>query len=147
MIESVLFNKTVNVFVKSDGGLKETKFKSKRKRGDCVVRAITIGLKKPYEEVWESLCDLSKQTGWFPNNDETYGLYLNQNGWVKNKPQRTGRSLKSLENFNSEGITAIVSTRNHLVCVSDGKIYDTWDCKFYCANSYYTKDNNKEKKL
>jgi len=142
MIESALFNKTVNVFVKSDGGLKETKFKSKRKRGDCIVRAITIALNLPYEVVFKSLCDLAKETGFFPNDDETYGLYLKQNGWIKNKPQRVDGGLKTLERFNSEGITAIVNTRSHLVCVSNGKIYDTWDCKFYCANSYYTKDNN-----
>ena len=139
MEEPILMNKTLNVFVKEDGGLKETKFKSRRKRGDCVVRAITIALNLPYEVVFKSLCDLAKETGFFPNDDETYGLYLKQNGWIKNKPQRTGRSLKRLENFNSAGITAIVNTRNHLVCVSNGKIYDTWDCKFYCANSYYTK--------
>jgi len=142
MIESALFNKTVNVFVKSDGGLKETKFKSKRKRGDCIIRAITIALNLPYEVVFKSLCDLAKETGFFPNDDETYGLYLKQNGWIKNKPQRVDGGLKTLERFNSEGITAIVNTRSHLVCVSNGKIYDTWDCKFYCANSYYTKDNN-----
>ena len=142
MIESALFNKTVNVFVKSDGGLKETKFKSKRKRGDCIVRAITIALNLPYEVVFKSLCDLAKETGFFPNDDETYGLYLKRNGWIKNKPQRVDGGLKTLERFNSEGITAIVNTRSHLVCVSNGKIYDTWDCKFYCANSYYTKDNN-----
>ena len=140
-IQPAVINKTVNVFVKEDGGLKETEFKSKRKRGDCVVRAITIALGKQYEEVFNSLCDLSKQTGFFPNHDETYGLYLKQNGWIYNKPQRSGRGLKSLERFNSKGITAIVKVRNHLVCVSDGKIYDSWDCKFYAANSYWTKES------
>ena len=37
-----LVNKTVNVFVKNDGGLKETKFKSKKRRGDCVVKSWQI---------------------------------------------------------------------------------------------------------
>ena len=138
-IEPILINKTLNVFVKEDGGLKETKFKSRRKRGDCVVRAITIALNLPYEVVFKSLCDLAKETGFFPNDDDTYGPYLKQNGWIKNKPQRVNGHLKSLENFNSKGITAIVSARSHLVCVIDGKIYDTYDCKFYCAYSYYTK--------
>jgi len=146
-IEGLVINKTVNVFVKSDGGLKETKFKSKKKRGDCVVRALTIALKKPYKEIFNSLCDLAKETGFFPNDDETFDLYLKQNGWIKNKPQRINGHLKTLERFNSEGVTAIVKVRSHLVCVSDGKIYDTWDCKFYCANSYWTKDtNNTEEK-
>ena len=70
-INPFLINKTANVLVKSDGGLKETKFKSKKKRGDCVVR-------------------------------------------------------------------------NHLVCVSDGKIYDTWDSKYRCANSYFTKQRSQK---
>ena len=137
--EPFVVNKTVNVFVNDDGGLKETSFKSKRKRGDCVVRALSIGLKKPYTEIFNSLCDLAKETGFFPNDDDTYGPYLKQNGWIKNKPQRVNGHLKSLENFNSKGITAIVIVRGHLVCVSDGKIYDSWDCKFYCAHSYWPK--------
>ena len=137
-------NKTI--FVKHDGGLKETDFKSKKKRGDCVVRAITIALSLPYEMVFKGLCDLAKETGFFPNDDETFNLYLEQHGWIKNKPQRgRGGGLKSLENFNSKDITAIVKTRGHLVCISDGTIYDTYDCKFSCAYSYWTK--SEEKKL
>jgi hypothetical protein len=137
-------NHTVNVYVKSDGGLKETRFKSKKRRGDCVVRAITIALGKSYEEVFNDLCDLAKETGFFPNSEETFTLYLKKNGWIKNKPQRVGKYLKTLENFNSNDTTAIVNVRNHLVCVSDGKIYDTWDSKYRCANSYYTKKQEEE---
>ena len=139
-LEPFLTNETVNVFVKTDGGLKETTFPSKKKRGDCVVRAITIALGKPYEEVFNALCDLAKETGFFPNDDETYGLYLKNNGWIKNKPQYFDKTLKPLELFNSKGITAIVKTRGHLVCVSEGKIFDTYDCKFSCAYSYWTKE-------
>ena len=139
-LEPFLTNKTVNVFVKSDGGLEQTTFPSKKKRGDCVVRAISIGLNLPYEVVFKSLCDLAKETGFFPTHEETWGLYLKNNGWVKHKPQRSNGHLKRLEQFSSRGITAIVKTRLHLVCVSEGKIFDTYDCKFSCANSYWTKE-------
>ena len=140
MIEPVLFNKTVNVFVKADGGLEKTTFPSKKKRGDCVVRAIAIALGLPYEAIFKDLCNLAMETGFFPNDDETFGLYLKQHGWVKNKPQRnTYGRLKTLEHFDSKGITAIVKTRSHLVCVSEGKIFDTYDHKFSCANSYWIK--------
>ena len=142
-LEPFLTNETVNVFIKSDGGLEQTTFPSRKKRGDCVVRAITIALANPtyrYEEVFNSLCDLAKETGFFPTHEETWGLYLKNNGWIKNKPQRVNGHLKRLEEFNSRGITAIVKTRLHLVCVSEGKIFDTYDCKFSCANSYWTKE-------
>ena len=139
-LQPFLTNETVNVFVKSDGGLKETTFPSKKKRGDCVVRAITIALGKSYEEVFNGLCDLAKETGFFPSHEETWSLYLKNNGWIKNKPQNFDGNLKRLEKFNSRGITAIVKTRLHLVCVSEGKIFDTVDCKYSCANSYWTKE-------
>ena len=143
-LEPFLTNETVNVFVKADGGLKETTFPSKKQRGDCVVRAITIALNLPYEVVFKDLCNLAMETGFFPNDDETYSLYLKQHGWIKNKPQRVNGNLKRLEHFDSRGITAIVSVRNHLVCVSEGKIFDTYDCKFRCAYSYWVKSEAQE---
>ena len=137
-------NETVNVFVKADGGLEQTTFPSKKKRGDCVARAITIALNLPYEVVFKNLCDLAKETGFWPNDEETWGLYLKNNGWEKHKPQRISGNLKRLEQFNSRGITAIVKTRSHLVCVSEGKIFDTFDCKYSCAYSYWTKEEENE---
>ena len=146
-LEPFLTNETVNVFVKSNGGLKETTFPSKKQRGDCVVRAITIAFGDPiykYEEIFNGLCDLAKETGFWPNDEETWGLYLEQHGWIKNIPQRVSGNLKRLEEFNSRGITAIVKTRSHLVCVSEGKIFDTSDCKYSCAYSYWTKEEENE---
>ena len=133
-------NKTNNVWKKNDGGLKDSRFKSKKKRGDCVIRAIALATDIPYDKVFDGLCDTAKETGFLPNQDDTYELYLARLGWRKNKPQRSGTGLLPLGMFNSEGKTSIVKVRNHLVTVKDNTILDTWDSKFYSACSYYTKE-------
>ena len=142
-MEKMIFNQTKNIWKHNDGGLKESRFKSKRQRGDCVIRSIALATDQPYDQVFDALCDVAKETGFLPNQDETYETYLRRLGWKKHKPQRNfGGSLKRLENFNSEGKTCIVRVRRHLVTIKDNVILDSWDCKFYAACSYYTKELN-----
>jgi hypothetical protein len=138
--EPMLVNKTLNVWEKNDGGLKESRFKSKKKRGDCVIRAIALATDISYDKVFDDLCDVAKETGFLPNQEETFEPYLASLGWRKNKPQRMGRCLVPLEMFNSRGKTSIVRVRRHLVTVKDNLILDTYDTKFYSACSYYTKE-------
>jgi len=133
----------MNTWIKTDGGLRASRFKSKAKRADCVVRAISIATQKPYEEVFDELLDLSKQTGFFPNADQTWELYIKNLGWNKNKPQRNQRGdLIRLVKFNSLNKTSIVKTRIHLVTIKHNVIMDAFDNKYSIAYSYYTKSLN-----
>ena len=62
-----MINQTLNIWKKNDGGLEDSRFKSKRKRGDCVVRAIALATDIPYDQVFDGLCDTAKETGFLPS--------------------------------------------------------------------------------
>jgi len=128
-----------NKFVKTDGGLKKSRFKSKKKRGDCVVRSIAIALNKSYEEIFDELADISKETGFFHNAPETYERLLAKYNYYKNKPQRYPGSSTAVQllDFNSKGRTTLVHVYKHLTVIKDNAVNDLWDCRTYTAQCYY----------
>lgn len=135
----------MNKFVKSNP---REKFYSKKERtkknlitSDCVIRAIVHATGKDYKEVWNELLELSKQTLFLPNDNQTYEVYLKSIGWVKKKP------LRNLDNktFEVRSFPAnarkryIIQTSGHLTAIVNGKHLDTWDCGYQRANSYFEK--------
>ena len=66
-------------FIKNDGGREKDYPKcnlKKHQTGDCVIRAISIALEKPYKEVLVDLCELAIKLGYMPNSHEVYREYL-----------------------------------------------------------------------
>lgn len=128
-------------FNKSFGG-RENYFPTKLKKdrtNDCVIRAIAHATNLDYMQVFKDLCEIAVKVGHLPNNPNTYEKYLKKLGWTKNSPLKNNRGRKiRLRDFKSSG-TFIVHTTSHLTCVKDGVLYDSWDCRPWCANSYYTK--------
>tara|TARA_R100001377_G_scaffold54224_1_gene31975 strand:+ start:1328 stop:1795 length:468 start_codon:yes stop_codon:yes gene_type:complete len=134
-------NKMVK-YVKSHGG-REKYFSTKYKKdiaGDCVIRAISHGTGFDYMEVFTDLCNLAITTGYLPNDKKTYGQYLSSLGWTKHSPMKNGHKKKvRLKSYKTEG-TYIVLTARHLTCIKDGVLYDSWDCRRWCGNSYWIKE-------
>lgn len=122
-------------FQEMDGGRINKKFTS-----DCVIRSICIAMNKPYKEVFTDLMEKGLEMGAYPNCDEVWVSYLEENGWVKNKPPRDSRGkLIKLQNWENAPEVAVVRNSGHLTCVSDGYVVDTWDCRYRPVNSYWTK--------
>ena len=132
----------------SGNRLEEYELKNLKKNysGDCVIRALSIALEQPYKQTFEDLCTLAMEFGFMPNNHFTYERYLFSKGWVKNKPPKDmqGKKIK-LQFWNNK--RAIVMTRRHLTAVIDNCVYDTWDTREYCVNSYYTPAGEKQIKI
>ena len=127
-------------YSKNDGGrCEEYGIKPLKKNliGDCVVRAIAIGLKQSYKQTLKDLCEMSIERGGIPEHPWLYEQYLTERGWVKCKPPRdqAGRKIR-LEDWHHP--RAIMSTTGHLTAVIDDCVMDTWDCREWCCNSYYT---------
>jgi len=135
----------MNTFLQSDGGYSQSGFKVRKRVGNCVPRALTLALKKPYIDVWNELMDLAKSIGEFPNTERCYSKYLESYGWFKQKPQRTknGR-LRRLKYFECKNSTVIIHVRKHLVCLKNGKILDVWNPSRYRAGSYWIKNENQK---
>jgi len=120
-----------------DGGRSNTSFKKKRDLGDCAVRALTLATKLPYEKVWCDLCQLSKFTGMFPNNHETYELFLAEHRWIKQRtPRDKNKKLISLNKWDFKK-QAVITFSSHLVYINKQTVFDTWDCRHQKIRNYY----------
>jgi hypothetical protein len=119
-------------FYKFDGGRVCRTFKD-----DCVVRSISIVLKKPYKEVFTDLMQLGLEVWAYPNHDKVWQKYCTDNGLIKCKPPRdeNGKYIK-LGNWDFKG-RAVVRNSGHLTAVEEGTVVDTWDCRYRPVNTYW----------
>jgi hypothetical protein len=134
-------------YIKNDGGrFKEYNIPAFKKNytGDCAVRSIAIGLGQTYKQTLEDLCKLGIKRGNVPNDQDVYEEYLFSKGWVKNKPPRDKNGKKIQLHYWTNN-RAIVLTYGHLTAVVDNTVNDTWDCREWYCNSYYTPTTTKEK--
>lgn len=150
-------------FVLNDGGRKEAGFKGEAR--DCVCRAIAIIADKPYQEVYDTLNQMSKDLGKWHNYHLEKSRY--GNSYVKASSSRTGHVRKVYEKYLislgykwvgimkiGSGTTVhlrpdelpkgrlIVAVSKHLTAVIDGVIHDTHDCSregTRCVYGYYVK--------
>ena len=109
---------------------------------DCTMRSIVIATGLDYKFVWDSLADLSKETGYLPNSREICEMFLNKFGWERHSPFKKGNTNKKYKLRNvpiEKDKNYIFQTSGHWTAVVDGVVLDTWDCREWCANSYWMK--------
>ena len=131
-------------FQKSYGGREKYKSVKYKKDlvGDCVIRAIAIGLDQDYKQTFKELLDLSWEMLNLPNSWRCTEEYLKRKGWVRNKPMRNSRNRKlKVGQFPMDGVF-LITINGHMTCLKDGILLDIWDCRKSSANTYYTKENN-----
>ena len=108
--------------------------------GDCTIRAISIATGTDYKVVWDSLMDSAKRTGYMPNSRENCELFLDSVGWERQKPFRKGRKKYKLKNVPiNKTQNYIFHTSGHWTAIINNVVKDTWDCREWCANSYWVK--------
>jgi len=111
----------------------------KRGNNDCVIRAFTKALNKPWLEVFDGLVAIARKKQYIINSKPVYVKYLKDNNFVRNSiPIQPGKSKPTVREFALEHLkgTYILSVSKHLVAVVDGYYYDRWNCgnrKVYCC--------------
>lgn len=119
-----------------------------KKTCDCVVRALSVALDKPYEEMYRELFEYSLKVGWFISDSRTYEHYLKHVHGIQKVPQPRkcgGDWFTIAEYFRGEiasGKIYIVSTRGHLTVIKDGMLVNSWNCKYEKVCNYYVVPNN-----
>ena len=117
------------------------------KRGDCVMRAISIATEKPYNEVFNELLIWSRASKNLPNNKKTYMPYLNALGWKWKPTMGIGTGCKvHLRPEELPKGRIICRLSRHLVAVIDGVMNDTYDSSrdgTRCVYGYFIKKENK----
>tara|TARA_R110000782_G_C14472014_1_gene374822 strand:- start:73 stop:462 length:390 start_codon:yes stop_codon:yes gene_type:complete len=118
----------MNEYIYDDGGRhKYFQMKYKKDRvGDCVVRALAIATKEDYQNVRNELWKISQKNGDMPNGKLTTNEFLINKGFIKEKKIK-GYCLGQYPV--SEKEVYIVNLANHMVCLDQGLVRDTWDCR------------------
>lgn len=141
-------------FIYNDGGRKDAGYKGSS--SDCVTRAISIATQIPYQDVYNSINELSKkeritkrkrkksnaETGVFKR---TIRKYMKSIGWKWVPTMFVGKGCKVhlIKNELPSG-RLVVNVSKHCVAVINGVIYDTHDPSRNgkrCVYGYYMKNN------
>ena len=152
-------------FIYNDGGRADAGYKGKT--GDCVVRAIAIAARLPYQQVYDDLKNLNKkhaqtrrsrvakklkEKGSTPRNGnykEVYHDYILSLGfkWVSTMGIGTGCKVHVHPHELPNGVL-ILKLSNHLTTFIDGVVHDTYNCSYpfgnkegnRCVYGYYHKE-------
>lgn len=127
---------------------------------DCVIRALSTAMEKPYQEVVMELAQLQCETGYDDGDPTLYNKYLKKHGWVKCKQPRkwdgtkyTGEEfclklqhpiyceeLETLpDNFDWHHIIAHIGG-HHIVSIIDGFVHDIWNSTHKCIGNVWVKE-------
>ena len=115
---------------------------------DCVIRAETVVLEIPYNQVVLENAEMQCKTGF--DNADTKGIekYMREKGWTKNpQPRKTNGTKYTVAEFCTQlakpGQRYLVSMAGHIVAVVDCKAWDTWDCTDLrytkCVGNFWSK--------
>ena len=113
-----------------------------KKVGDCTVRAISLAMNKPWEEIYLDLSLEGLFLSDMPSSNDVWGSYLIRKGWKYNRLQDSCPFCYTINNFcedHPEG-TYIVATGSHVVYIKDGMYYDAWDSGDKVPLFYFTKE-------
>lgn len=114
---------------------------SKNRVGDCVVRALSKALKQDWETTYAGLTVYGFMLHDMPNANWIWGAYLEDEGFIQRVIDKHGKRIYTVEDFcldHPKG-TFILAIDSHVVCVIDGKYYDSWDSGKEIPIYYWTK--------
>lgn len=111
--------------------------------GDCTVRAISKALNQDWDKTYAGLTVYGFCRGDMPNANHVWGAYLKSKGFKQYIIDDKEKQVYTVYDFckdNPIGIY-ILAIDGHVVCVKDGKYYDSWDSGAEIPIYYWRKDN------
>lgn len=95
---------------------------------DCTVRAISLAENKTWYETYDTLSLVAKEAGTILDDVTLIDSYLNSKyESICFKCNGDRITIKEFVQNNNIG-TYLITMQNHITCVINGTIYDTWDC-------------------
>lgn len=117
-----------------------------KKVGDCVIRAIMKATNQTWSQVYSDLCEIGAKKFLMPNSPKVYNEYLERLSWKKQPMPKRPNGIRSYKRYTVEEFanenpkkTFVISIANHLTVMSDGILYDTWNCKDKSLGNYWKK--------
>lgn len=112
---------------------------------DCVYRAISLVLDKPYREVVKELKEYAGSDK-NPNNGNCFLPWLVSQGYEVRELIEKMTVSKFLNELNkcdeADKFDCLLLVNGHLTAVKDGKCLDTWDCGRYKVQLMIVKEGD-----
>lgn len=112
--------------------------------GDCVIRALTKVTGKAWVEVFDELVPYARELQCMPNGKPCYERYLADRGFtykgISNKKGTKRPTVYSFAKDHPEGVY-VLSVAHHLVAVTEGFYWDTWDSGHKSLYGYWVKED------
>lgn len=102
---------------------------SNRKTGDCAIRAVSKALGITWSEAYKALCAEGLLIGMLPHSFRVMLSCLCKKGFLFVSLFHIGASVITVHEFAKMNscYTFVLLCDNHVVCVKEGKYYDSWD--------------------
>lgn len=113
----------------------------KNRVGDCTVRAISKATGQDWETTYMNLALYGYMNADMPSANCVWGQYLRSKGFKRYIVDDHGNDWYTVADFcadNPKGVY-VLALDSHVVCVVDGRYYDTWDSGNEIPNYYWTK--------
>lgn len=95
--------------------------------GDCVIRALSIALDKPWEKIYVDLCVEGLMECDMPNANHVWGKYMSEHGFICSPVQNIGDvTVSSFAKEHYQGVY-VLATGVHVVALINGDYWDAWD--------------------
>lgn len=102
----------------------------KKDSHDCVIRAISIATRKPWDDIFVGIVAEAFEQKDMPSINTVWGTYLTKHeGFIRHIIPNTCPTCYTVKDFTYDYPygTYILGTGNHVVTIIDGDYYDTWD--------------------
>ena len=107
--------------------------------GDCSVRAISKALGMDWDRAYAELTLMGFTLKNMPEGNDVINAVLKQYGFRRQIIPNTCPDCYTIQDFadeHPEG-TFVVGTGNHVVCVEDGSVFDSWDSRLETPILYW----------
>ena len=100
-----------------------------RKVGDCAVRAVSKAIGSDWEKAYAELAVMGFTMGDMPSSNSVIDAVLRQYGFRRQAIQNSCPDCYTFSNFADDHPkgTYVVGTGNHVACIENGAVWDSWD--------------------
>lgn len=109
--------------------------------GDCTVRAICKATGYEWDKVYAGITAYGFFLKDMPSANHVWGAYLRHEGFRRYIVDDHGQDVYTVEDFCMDNLvgTFVLCIDGHVVCVSDGCYWDSWDSGNEIPIYYWTK--------
>lgn len=110
--------------------------------GDCTVRAISRATGEGWDTVYCGLCVEGLRLCDMPTANHVWGAYLRRHGFRRRALPDDCPDCYTVADFcrDHPNGTYVLAISGHVVCVADGRYYDTWDSGAESPAYYWYKE-------